>query len=175
MTKNKRITYTVAMVAFLAIVAAGLYYVNAKNTFEKDKSSGTVPVSESGSRPGETSGSNTTTGGTSSSSTDTKIEKGGVTIGEPKAGASVEPATTVVSGTVTTSVGGDLYYMVKGANSGVLVDTKVQSLPAGSVDAPYSFTLSFDNLPKGSDQAVLEVYLMNGTERLGYADVGVKI
>jgi cytoskeletal protein RodZ len=171
--KNKKVLIPTAGVLAAAIVGGGIYYAvgvsNLHNSSEnKTKTTSTQTTT------------NTTTRGDSSNTSNntnvkpTKVETDGVKISSPAAGATVQPGTEI-SGTVTSNEGGDLYYIVKGANTGVLVDTKVMSVSAGSIDLPYIIKVSFDNLPKQSDSAVVEVYLMNGNTKLGYADLGVSI
>jgi hypothetical protein len=173
---RKKVIIIVAAVSVIILTLLYLYFTNI-NKFITSNTTSQGSSSNTGLRPGAQDTQSTKDGAAvnAPATNDTKIEKGGVVINEPAAGTAIQPGTTVISGKVTSSVGGDLYYMVKGASAGVLVDTKVQTIAPSSVNEPYSFTLSFDNFPKGSDQAVLEVYLMNGTERLGYADIGVKI
>jgi hypothetical protein len=171
--KNRLKIITIAVVLVAALLGT-FYYISTDKFMDEKKS-----TQDSINQTTTESQSNSDTSPDSATSdevvTETKVEDGGVVITSPIPGAFIEPGVTEITGTVTSKEGGELHYMVKGANSGVLVDTVVNTIPEDSVDYPYIFTLSFDKMPKDSGSAVLEVYLMNGTDRLGYADVGVKI
>ncbi len=178
--ENKKTIITSLIVATLALILVFFiyFYYGQKEIASNDTTSKNIYPPKTSDRTGTPGNSTNITGSALTPSPQvesTKVEKGGVLISSPIAGASIEPGKTIVSGTVNSSAGGDLYYMVKGASTGVLVDNKVQAIAPGSAGTAYRFTLSFDNLPKGSDSAVLEVYLMNGSDKIGYADVGVKV
>ncbi len=173
--KKHRVIVIASTIVILgaAILLIG-FYVN-KNNAERANITGNMPKADR-RVSSDTQAGNSSTGNDSTASTKaTKIETGGITISSPIAGTTVEPGVTNITGTVTSTTGGDLYYMVKSTSSGVLVDAKVQTIAAGAEGLVYSFALNFDTLPKSNDSAVIEVYLMNGTTRLGYSDVGVRI